>query len=108
MRRISRQDCSLPGIYQARIRLWLDFGESKVAKQFSTCLIREAQVGGCEGLVNHWRPEKMGELLLFYRIARSGQDVAPAGEHCASDFAVYRGEEREVAFFKNEFSVAAA
>ena len=108
MRRISRQDCGLPGIGQAGIRLWLDFGESKVLEQLSGRVIREAQVGGCEGLINHWRAEKMGELLLFYRIARSGQDVAPAGEHCASDFAVYWGEKREVAFFEKEFSIAAA
>jgi len=46
VRRISRQDCSLPSIGEARIRLWLDFGESKVASNSSTCLIREAQVGG--------------------------------------------------------------
>ena len=108
MRRISRQDCSLPGIGQARIRLWLDFGESKVPEQLSVRVVREAQVGGCEILINHWRTEKMSELLLFYRIAWSGQDVAPAGEHCASDFAVYRGEKRQVTFFKKELSIAAA
>ena len=108
MRRISRQDCSLPGIGQARIRLRLDFGESKVPEQLGARVIREAQVGGCEILIDHWRTEKMSELLLFYRIAWSCQDVAPAGEHCAGNFAVYRGKKREVAFFEKEFSVAAA
>jgi len=105
---IARQDCSLPGIGHSRVRLGLNLGELKRMKQIGNRVVRESHIGRRENLINHGSPEKVSKLLLFDGIARSGEDMAFAGEHCAGNSAADRGEKSEVAFVEEKLPVAAA
>jgi hypothetical protein len=88
--------------------LRFDLCEIELVLQFDGGIRRETKIGAGKFLIDHGSAEKIAELLLFDRIARSGENVAPTGVHGAGDLPVEWSEKGEGAIFKLDFGVTTA